>query len=117
MDTVKYVAFTPTEEKIHESAVSKILENIKNGLNFKEACAAVDVADAVLRKYVVDDALKVMIADLHYGGGMTLPQVAESLRVPLKAIAAAHLEMVEDAGIAAAKMSQMDADDALVGNA
>ncbi|HAK89443.1 MAG: hypothetical protein A2077_03810 [Nitrospirae bacterium GWC2_46_6] len=102
-DNHEYKEYTPEESKIYNEAMTKIRDGMKNGLNFNEACGVVDM-DAGLKKFVVDDTLKVMIAEMHYAGGMPLPQIAEALKVPLKVIDAANMEMLEDVGITAAEV-------------
>lgn len=113
----KYKEYTPEEDKIYESAISKIKEAIKNGLNFNEACEVVNVGDPELKRFIVDDALKMMIAEMHYEKGMPLPVVADRLKVPLKAVNIANTEMLEDVGIAAAEMFKRSNVGEHIGNA
>lgn len=102
-ENYKYKEYTHEESKIYNDAMAKIRDGLKNGLNFNEACGVVDM-DAGLKKFVVDDALKVMIAEMHYAGGMSLPQIADALKVPIKVIDTANMEMLEDVGITAAEV-------------
>lgn len=102
-EKLKYKEYTPEEDKIYNEAMVKIREGLKNGLNFNEACGVVDM-DAGLKRFVVDDALKVMIAEMHYAKGMSLPQIADVLKVPFKIIDIANMEMLEDVGITAAEV-------------
>jgi hypothetical protein len=113
----KYKEYTPEEDKIYESAISKIKEAIKNGFNFNEACSIVNVSDPELKRFIVDDALKMMIAEMHYEKGMPLPVVADRLKVPLKAVNIANTEMLEDVGIAAAEMFKRSNVGGHIGNA
>lgn len=104
MAAPQYKEYTPEEDRIYHEAMAKIREAMGNGLNFSEACDAVRVDDPELKGYIVDDALKVMIAERHYGKGMPLPEVAETLKVPLKKIMTAHREMLEDVGETSAEL-------------
>jgi len=113
----KYKEYTSEEDKIYESAISKIKEAIKNGLNFREACNIVRIDDQELKRLIVDDALKIMIAEMHYEKGMPLIVVADRLKVPLKAVNIANMEMLEDTGIAAAEIFKRSNPDAPIGNA
>ncbi len=102
MREVRYKEYTPEEEVIYKGAISKIMDGIKNGLNFNEACSIVDVQDSELKQFIFDDALKIMIAEMHYGKGIPLYDVADKLKVPVRSINIAVMEMLEDAGIASA---------------
>ncbi|MEW5745379.1 MAG: hypothetical protein AB1805_08090 [Nitrospirota bacterium] len=111
MPDPQYKQYTPEEDKIYNEAMAKIKQGMQNGLSFNEACAAIDVPDEELKTYILDDALKVQIAELHYGKGLALPQVAETLMVPLTRVAAAHREMLEDVGLTAAELYRRSSPD------
>lgn len=117
MDDIIYKEYTEEETRIYNEVMVKIREGLKNGLTLKEACGAVAVADAELKKLISDDVLKIMIAEMHFGKGLTLEEVAKALSVSLKAINAAIMEMLEDAGIAAAEEYNKNNPNGHVGNA
>jgi len=117
MDDIIYKEYTEEETRIYNEAMIKIREGLKNGLTLKDACGAVEVADAELKKLISDDVLKIMIAEMHFEKGLTLQEVARTLSVSLKAINAAIMEMLEDAGIAAAEEYSNNNPDGPIGNA
>lgn len=117
MADFKYKEYSPEENRIYDEAAARIREGLKNGLSFNEACSVVDVEDAELKQFVLDDMLKVMIAEMHYANGMPLAQVAEALSVPMKAINTANMEMLEDVGITAAEAYMNTNPDSSAGNA
>lgn len=117
MDDVKYKEYSPEEDKIYDEAMVKIRQALANGLSFDEACAAAEVKDEELKAFIVDDVLKVMIAEMHYQQGKLLADVAEALKIPLRRINQAHGEMLEDAGITAAKVFREESSGGPVGNA
>ncbi|HEX8948934.1 MAG TPA: hypothetical protein VF790_08245 [Dissulfurispiraceae bacterium] len=117
MSDLKYKEYSEEESRIYNEAIAKIRSGLENGLSFHEACSAVDIKDGALRKFIEDDALKVTIAELHYGKKQLLQQVADTLKLPLKKINAAHLEMLEDAGITAAEFYKKTDPGGPVGNA
>jgi hypothetical protein len=90
---------------------------MKNGLTFDKACDAITVEDGELKEFILDDALKIMIAELHYGKGMSLEDVAKTLNVRMGKISVASLEMLEDAGVAAAALNRKSAPNGPAGNA
>ena len=108
MAGVKYKEYSPEEDRIYSESITKIREGMKNGLTFSEACQSIDVADEELKEFILDDALKIMIAELHYGKSMKLDEVSRTLNVPMARISVASLEMLEDAGIAAAELNRKD---------
>ncbi len=117
MEEFKYKEYTQEEDKIHEEAIAKIRDGLNNGMNFNEACSAVDIEDAELKGFIVDDALKITLAEMHYAKGLTLQQVADELKIPLKAVSIAHMEMLQDVAIAAAEEYRRSTHDNPMGNA
>lgn len=117
MSEVNYKHYTEEESKIYNEALERIKGGLKNGLSFDEACLGVTIDDAELKEMVTDDALKISIAEMHYGQGMTLKQVADILKVPVKRLNVANNEMLEDAGITAAENYRSSNPDGPVGNA
>jgi hypothetical protein len=116
MTDFKYKEYSEEENKIYDEAIAKIREALKNGLNFNEACSIINV-DEGLKKFIVDDALKVMIAEMHYAKGMSLRQVADTLKVSIKDVDIANMEMLEDVGITAAEIYKMSNHGGPMGNA
>ncbi|HMK61176.1 MAG TPA: hypothetical protein VK452_08540 [Dissulfurispiraceae bacterium] len=106
MADVKYKEYSPEEDRIYTEAITKIREGMKNGLSFDNACDSISVENEELRSFILDDALKIMIAELHYGKSMTLDEVAKILNVPINKVSVASLQMLEDAGIAAAELNR-----------
>jgi hypothetical protein len=117
MAEVKYKEYSPEEDKIYNESISRIREGMKNGLPFGEACQSINVADEELKEFILDDALKIMIAELHYGKSMPLEEVSKFLNVPMARLSKASLEMIEDAGIAAAEKYRKEAPMGPAGNA
>ncbi|MDA8214055.1 MAG: hypothetical protein M0Z64_02115 [Nitrospiraceae bacterium] len=116
MTDFMYREYNAEEDNIYTEAMAKIREGLKNGLNFNEACSVINV-DVELKKFIIDDALKVMIAEMHYAKGMTLKQVADALKVPFKTVDIANMEMLEDVGITAADVYKRSNPGNPVGNA
>ena len=117
MADFKYKEYTEEESRIYNESMAKIKGGIENGLSFHEACNSLNIGNKELANFIADDALKVAIAEMHYGKGLLLQQVAEELKVPVKKINDAHLEMLEDAGITAAEFYRMTNPGGPAGNA
>jgi hypothetical protein len=89
-------AFKTETDKAYEKAFAKIKEGLAKGLDFDTACAAVEVVDEELRKSIIDDMLKVLIAEEHFTKNISLYQLAENLKVPVDRLESAKLSMLED---------------------
>lgn len=83
-------------DRNYKRHIDAIRSNINNGVKFDLACGAVAVEDPELKKMIIDDALKVEIAELHYGKGLSLFDVSKKLGVSMDRLLKANSEMMED---------------------
>lgn len=88
--------YSDEESKIYDSAMKEIMQNIKNGMSFREAVDNVFVEDEMLKGLIEDDALKILIAELCYVSKIPFEELADMLKLPLDTIRKANLEMLED---------------------
>jgi hypothetical protein len=70
-----------------------------------------------LKGFIIDDALNVMIAHLHYKNGLALEDVAAELKVSLEMVHKANAEMMEDIATTTSQGFGMTNPDAPFGNA
>jgi len=117
MEELRYKEYTEEESRIYNQTMGEIMEGLKNGLTFREACGATKLHDGQLRGFIEDDALKIMIAEMYYNKGIPLEKVAENLQVPLEKLKEASAEMLEDVGITAVELYRGNNPDSPVGNA
>jgi hypothetical protein len=117
MGDFAYKQYSPEEDMIHEETINRIREGMQNGLSFNESCSTVNIEDKELKSFILADALKILIAEMHYARGMSLPQVASELKVPLDKLIVANREMIEDVGASAAEVYHRMNTDAPIGNA
>ncbi|TAN41474.1 MAG: hypothetical protein EPN22_15355 [Nitrospirae bacterium] len=111
MPDFKYKTYSPEEDIIYSESIAKVRDAVGNGLSFNEACKTLEVEDISLKAFIVSDALKILIADLHYSRGISLPDVADKLKVSLKTLGITINEMLEDVGESAAQeYREMDPD-------
>lgn len=89
-------AFVTETSKAYEQAAAKIREGLARGLDFDTACAAIDVKDEKLRKSIIDDMLKVLIAEEHFGKNIPIEELAKRLNVSVERLEAAKKSMLED---------------------
>jgi hypothetical protein len=117
MEDFRYKEYTEEESKIYDEAMDRIMEALHSGMNFHDACGTASVADEELKRFIEDDALKIMIADMHFKKGISLEEVAGSLKVPVDIIIRANAEMLEDISISTAEVFKAANPDAQFGNA
>lgn len=117
MPNIKYKEYTNEETKIYEENVEKIRRCIREGMTFKEASDTIDISDDSLKGFILDDALKITIAEQHFVLGVPLSKVSEFLGVDLNTVQKARLEMLEDIGHNSAEYHKMTQGSNAVGNA
>ncbi len=117
MGNFVYKEYTPEESEIYEAALMQIKKSVKDGLPFHDACTAVCIEDTELKSFIVSDALKILIAELHFVGNLPLDKVGELLCLTRTEIGTAVKEMLEDVGISSAEMFKKLNPDSPIGNA
>ncbi|MCS7215455.1 MAG: hypothetical protein RMI30_00205 [Thermodesulfovibrio sp.] len=88
--------YSEEESKIYEKAIKEIIQNIKDGMSFRDAVDSVYVEDKELKAFIEDDALKILIAELCYVSKIPFEELANMLKIPLDTIRTANREMLED---------------------
>jgi hypothetical protein len=117
MEEFEYKVYTEEETRIYNAAIPKILQGIKDGLPFCDACNLVQIDDKTLKQFVEDDALKIVLAELHYSQKLSLEEISAMLSVSLDVITQANDEMLEDIGITASEVFRKQDTDGPYGNA
>lgn len=84
------------EDKVYEEAVKKIKDAVRQGMSFEQAGELIGVEDEKLKESVLDDSLKVLIAEMHLIGRRKLAEVAKALKLPVEKVEKAKKEMLED---------------------
>ena len=78
-------------------------------MTFEQAVSLVECEDKTIKAAIIDDTLKILIAEMHFMGKQSLEDVGKKLRVPNQIMTKARQEMlesVETEAIAAYKESQ-----------
>jgi len=83
-------------DKIYMEALAKVKAGLAKGLDFETASAMVDIKDKNLRETVLDDVLKVIIAEEHFAKNVPLVKISKNLNLPIERIERARKEMFED---------------------
>ena len=100
--------FTEEEGRVHRAGFKIIHEGLQKGLTFTDACAGLEVVDPGMRLIIIDDYLKVAIAEEHFQGEKPLEEVAEGLKAPLEEVERARQEMLGEVQQAAADYYRRD---------
>jgi len=93
--------FTPEEDKIYEEAVNTYRAALAAGKTLRQAYEGHRIADKELETVIQADFLKIMIADLHFGKGKSLAEVAVALSVPNDLVQDTKNRMLQEAGVTA----------------
>ena len=117
MEEIRYKEYSDEESHLYNETLKKIMEGLTKGLTFREACGAVELPDKQLKGFIEDDALKIMIADMHYAKGISLEKMAEGLQVQIDVLRKSNDEMLEDVGITVSELHKANNPDRPVGNA
>jgi hypothetical protein len=84
------------QDHIYKKSIEAIRKNIQNGQTFDLACEAISVEDEQLRRMIIDDALKIEIAEMHYGKNIPLLEISKRLDVSMERLIKANNEMLEE---------------------
>jgi len=76
--------FESEADKAYREAFAKIRAGLEQGLGFDEACKTVEVKDEVLRKQIIDDMLKVILAEEHFAKKISVEDLAKKLKVSVE---------------------------------
>jgi len=96
VETVENIDFSKEEEQIYEESITRIKEALDSGLGFDEACSKLVVDDEEFKRLIIDDYLKMTIADLHFNKEQSTQEVADMLKIPETRVANARAEMLDE---------------------
>jgi hypothetical protein len=110
-----YSDLSSEEEKQYDESVKRIQKAITQGMTFEQAVSLVDVKNEKLKGAIVDDALKVLIAEIHFTGGLPIEDTAKKLRLSIEIVTKARQEMIDS--VEAAAIQKYKEESGPVGNA
>jgi len=88
---------TPDEGKtMYMAALAIVKAGLAKGMDFETAGGMIAIEDKTLREVVLDDVLKVIIAEEHFAKNVPLEQVSRKLNLPIERTEKAREEMFED---------------------
>ncbi len=92
--------FTPEEERLHEAGFVAIREGLAAGLGFAQACERIVAEDPDLRRIIIDDYMKVTIAQRNFQGGESTADIAASLGISTERVEFTRREMLAEVAAA-----------------
>ena len=95
--------FTDEESRIHHAGFKIIHDGLAGGLDFDAACAGLEVVSPEMRQVIINDYLKLAIAEAHFQDKHPLEDLAAHLRCPVERLEAARDEMMAEVREAAIK--------------
>lgn len=101
--------FTDEESRIHQAGFKIIFDGLQKGLSFDGACSGLQVVDPVMRSVIMDDYLKVTIAERHFQEEKPLEEVAAELKLPVERVAEKKQEMLSEVQKAAVERFHQEA--------
>ena len=81
-------------------SIARIKEAVEKGTPFDRACSLVAIKDLELREFVCDKALKSLVSEMHFSGGIPLKQLALKLGVSLSRVLNARERILHDTHMA-----------------
>ncbi len=88
--------FKTETDKAYEKASAQIRKSLAEGLDFDSACSALEIEDDSLRQNIIEDMLKVLIAEEHFTRDIPLDKLAVTLGVAVDRLESAKKSMLED---------------------
>lgn len=92
--------FTSDEHRAHDAGIAAIQAGLSAGEGFDTACARVEATDPDLRRIIIDDFLKVTIAQRHFQGGQSTEDVGRALGISAERVDFARREMLAEVAAA-----------------
>ncbi|MDH4321403.1 MAG: hypothetical protein OEV73_07875 [Desulfobulbaceae bacterium] len=86
------------ENRIYEEAIAKLRSELDQGRIFDQACECLEGIEQELRALIIDDFLKIIIAEDHFGSGKDIDDIALSLGIPYETVETARAEMLQEVG-------------------
>ena len=88
--------FTEEESRIHHAGFKIIHDGLAAGLDFDTACAGLEVVSPEMRRLIIDDYLKLAIAEAHFQDKHPLEDVAAHLHCTVERLETARDEMMAE---------------------
>jgi hypothetical protein len=89
---------TSEEDRIHRQLLEAMRNEVASGRTFRQAAAVLAGVEESLRRLIMDDFLKITIAEEHFSKGRAVEQVADLLGLIPAELDAVRDVMLEEVG-------------------
>ncbi|MBA4372918.1 MAG: hypothetical protein C0402_08645 [Thermodesulfovibrio sp.] len=89
-------AFMAEADRQYMLEIRHIREALARGLGFDEAIALIEEKDEEVKSGIIDDTLKVLIAEEHFAKGIALEEMAQGLKIPVERLESAKKSMLDE---------------------
>ena len=84
------------EDRVYTESVKRIQNGVQQGMTFEKAVGLIEAVDEAQKAEILNDALKVLIAQFHFSEGAPLDNLAKKLGLPLARLEQAKKAMLEE---------------------
>ena len=88
--------FSSNNWRTYEHAIKRIRCGLSKGLTYEQACNTLTDIDQDMKIFIVEDFLKILIAEEHFGSGLGIDDMALLLGLPYEKIVACRSAMIEE---------------------
>ncbi len=96
MSNAWYNDLPQEQEEMYNESVRRIKSAVEKSMSFEQAASLLDVEDEGLKAAIVDDALKVLIAEMHFARRKSIADVAKALKLSPERVEQARVEMLSE---------------------
>ncbi|MGC2064247.1 MAG: hypothetical protein WA610_14855 [Thermodesulfovibrionales bacterium] len=89
-------AFMAEADRQYMLEINRIREALARGLGFDEATALIEEKDEAVKAGIIEDTLKVLIAEEHFAKGIALEEMAQRLKIPAERLESAKKSMLDE---------------------
>ena len=104
--------YSDEDDRIYNESITAIREAMETGKSFDEACEGLAIEDQGLKRLIVDDFLKITIAEEHFSRGASLEEVARKLAISVDRVERARNEMIKEVQEASVEVYKAGLEDA-----
>lgn len=81
------------EDRLHDEAIAYLKKTTNSGQPWKKVCDGLRIRDEELKRLILDDFIKITIAERHFQAQEGLKQIAKTLGLPMDVLVKAKEEM------------------------
>ncbi|MBF0212615.1 MAG: hypothetical protein HQM00_03505 [Magnetococcales bacterium] len=93
--------FTEEQDRQHTEAMTRLRAELAEGRSWEEAIRGVKIADAGFKELILNDFLKVLLAERHFQAGERLKAIAKDLGVSMDLLVSLKESMIREVSASA----------------